>query len=266
MSSSIDSHFKHLYALHLKHLALKGYRPKTVEAYSRAIRRIAAYFNEAITELSEEQLLDYFTDLLKTHSWSAIKLDLYGLKFFYKHVLNKPWTFVDLVKPPSAKVLPDVLTIKQASDLFMATHKLSYRVLFFTLYSMGLRLSEGIHLKVGDVDADRMRVHIRDAKGNKDRFVPLPVATLDVLRAFWAVHRNPVWLFPNRKGGLKGSTTANTPLHLGGAQACMHQVVQDSGLKKRFPSIRYAIAMPRICWRPGWICWRSSAISAIAAS
>ena len=64
-------------------------------------------------------------------------------------------------------------------------------VFFFTLYSMGLRLGEGLRLQVGDIDKDRMRVHVRNAKGNRDRLVPMPANTLAVLRRFWAVHRNP---------------------------------------------------------------------------
>ena len=85
---------------------------------------------------------------------------------------------------------------------------LSYRVFFFTLYSLGLRLSEGLHLQLSDIDAARMRVHIRDAKGNKDRLVPIPQVTLDLLRRFWLTHRNPKLIFPNRHGGLKGARIA----------------------------------------------------------
>jgi integrase/recombinase XerD len=83
---------------------------------------------------------------------------------------------------------------------------LSYRVFFFTLYSLGLRLGEGLRLTVADIDGARERVHIRDAKGNKDRLVPLPTATYRLLRRFWQRHRNPVLLFPNRRGGLPGRT------------------------------------------------------------
>jgi hypothetical protein len=76
-------------------------------------------------------------------------------------------------------------------------------VFFFVLYSMGLRISEGLALTAADIDAERGRVHIRDSKGNRDRFVPLPLATLTVLRRFWHEHRNPVLMFPNRGGGVK---------------------------------------------------------------
>jgi integrase/recombinase XerD len=89
-------------------------------------------------------------------------------------------------------------------------------------------------------------VHIRDAKGNKDRLVPLPAATLALLRRFWRVHRNPVLLFPNRHGGLKGACRATTPLDRGGVQTTLRKVAQDCGLKKRLPRTAYVTAMPRI--------------------
>ena len=78
-----------------------------------------------------------------------------------------------LIKPPRAQRLPDIITIEEARRLFAATRVLSYRVFFFTLYSLGLRLGEGLRLQLADIDAARARVHVRDAKGNKDRFVPL---------------------------------------------------------------------------------------------
>ena len=225
--------FDQNYQLHLQHLKLKGLQPKTIDAYARAIRRIGKRFDHSIDALSEQQLTDYFTDLLASHSWSAVKLDLYGLKFYYTHVVKQPWVAPGLIKPPNIQRLPDIITVGEAQRLFAATRTLSYRVFFFTLYSLGLRLGEGLRLAVGDIDAERGRVHIRDAKGNKDRLVPLPRATLNLLREFWQVHRNPVLLFPNRQGGLKGAAAARTPLDRGGVQKTLHKVVQSCGLKKR---------------------------------
>jgi site-specific recombinase XerD len=236
MPASSKETFKRRYQTHLKHLKLKGLQPKTIEAYSRAIRRIGAYFDHRIEDLSEQQLIDYFTDLLESHSWSAVKLDLYGLKFFYTHVLHKPWENIHLIKPPKTQRLPDIVTVDEAKRLFTTTHTLSYRVFYFTAYSLGLRLGEGLRLQVGDIDATRQRVHIHDAKGNKDRLVPLPEATLDLLRRFWQVHRNPVLVFPNRQGDLKGAGSATTPLDRGGVQTTLHKVVEVCGIKKDYPS------------------------------
>lgn len=245
MTACSDATFKRHYETHLKHLKLKGLQPKTIEAYARAIRRIGAYFDHWIEDLSEQQLIDYFTELLESHSWSAVKLDRYGLKFFYAYVRRKPWVNVDLIKPPKAQRWPDILTVEETQRWFMATRMLSYRVFFFTAYSLGLRLGEGLRLQVGDIDAARGRVPIRDAKGNKDRLIPLPQATLNRRRRFGQVHRHPVLLFPNRHGGLKGAGSATTPLDRGGVQTTLHRVVADCGIKKRLPHIACATATPR---------------------
>ena len=235
MEASTKTTFDQNYQSHLKHLKLKGLQPKTIEAYSRAIRRTGEYFDYQIDSLTEPELADYFIDLVESHSWSSVKLDLYGLKFYYQHVLHKPWVAPDLIKAPKSQRLPDIVTIEELQRLIVTTHVLSYRVFYFVLYSLGLRLGEGLRLQVGDIDAARGRVHIRDAKGNRDRFVPLPDATHKLLRSFWAVHRNPVLLFPNRHGGLKGARSATTPLDRGGVQTTLHKVVEECGLKKRLP-------------------------------
>ena len=245
METLIAAKFEQNYQSHLKHLKLKGLQPKTIEAYSRAIRRVGERFDHQIDTLSEPQLMDYFTELLASHSWSSVKLDLYGLKFYYEHVLRKPWVAPGLIKPPRTQRLPDIVTINEAKRIFAATRVLSYRVFYFTLYSLGLRLGEGLRLQVGDIDAARARVHIRDAKGNRDRFVPLPQATHQALQRFWHVHRNPVLLFPNRHGGLKGAASATTPMDSGGVQTTLHKVVGTCGLKKRLRHTACATAMQR---------------------
>jgi site-specific recombinase XerD len=233
--------FDQRYASHLRHLKLKGLQPKTIEAYSRGIRRLGAYFEHRIDELTGEQLSRYFSDLLGTHSWSSVKLDLYGYKFYTEHVLGRPWVMPALVKAPKVQRLPDIVTVDEAARLFAATRCLSYRVFFFALYSMGLRLGEGLALRLGDIDAVRMRVHVRDAKGPRDRLVPLPAATLSVLRRFWAVHRNPVGVpQPRRRIAMRGLQLPDRA----GVQRALHQVVQGIGLKKTFTRTAFATAMP----------------------
>lgn len=135
-----------------------------MDAYARAIRRIGNYFECKLDNLTQDQLLNYFYELLDSHSWSAVKLDLYGLKFFYTYVLKKTWVDIPLIKPPKTTRIRDIITIEQVNQLFTGTNKLSYRVFLFTLYSLGLRLSEGLILSPADIDADRTRVHIRDSK------------------------------------------------------------------------------------------------------
>lgn len=244
MKTLPDSKFSAYYEIHCKHLKLKGLRPKTIEAYSRAIRRIGAYFNGNLDNLTQNQLLDYFYQLLETSSWSTVKLDLYGLKFFYTHVLEITWVDIPMIKPPKTTRIPDIVSIDEAYRIFTSTRKLSYRVLFFTLYSMGLRLGEGLRLQVGDIDANHNRVHIRNAKGNKDRLVPLPTKTLHVLRHFWKVHKHPIFLFPNRKRGLKNAHLVDSHLDRGGAQVAMKTLVGELRFNKKISchSLRHSYA------------------------
>ena len=117
MEASAEAKFKDSYRVHLQHLKLKGLQPKTIAAYSRAIRRIGEYFKHQIGNLSEQQLIDYFTDLAASHSWSTVKLDLYGLKFYYVHVLKRPWAFPELIKSPKTQRLPDIVTIEEAQRI-----------------------------------------------------------------------------------------------------------------------------------------------------
>jgi len=220
-----------------KRLRLRGMQPKTIEAYSHGVRRAAAHFDYQIDALSKDQLTDYFAQILDQLSWSTLKHDLYGLKFYYAYVLDKPWPGAELTKAPKVSRLPDIVTVAQMQRIVDATRVLSYRVFFFTLYSMGLRLGEGLQLQVGDIDADRMRAHIRDAKGNRDRLVPLPAHTLEVLREFWKEHRNPVLLFPSRQKGLAGAASATTHMDRGGVQQALRQVTGQIGLKKELRRI-----------------------------
>jgi len=152
----------------------------------------------------------------------------------------------NFIKPPKVQGLPDIVTINKAQALFSNTRILSFRVFYFTLYSMGLRLSEGLNLKLADIDAVRHRVHIRDTKGNRAWLVPLLDATLDVLRLFWQTHSNPELLFPNRHGGLNDAHNARTPLDRGGVQKTLHKVALDCDLKKRSRRTACSTGMPRI--------------------
>lgn len=244
--SNRPEHFNQQYDRHVKRLHLQGLRPSTIDAYSRAIRRIGETFDYEIEALNEDQLLDYFSSLLQSHSMSTVKLDLYGLKFFYLYVLKRGWQDIPLVKSPRVKRLPDVLTIEEVYLLLARTRVLSYRVFFFTTYSLGLRLGEALALEVGDIDGNKMRVHIRNAKGGKDRFVPLPKNTLETLRRFWQVHRHPYFLFPNRKKTLEEVRLVTTPLNRGGVQKAMHEVVGDCGFKKKFHFTAYDTVMPHM--------------------
>ena len=104
---------------------------------------------------------------------------------------------------------------------------------FWTVYSLGLRLQEALHLQVSDIDAGRMLVHVRRGKGHKDRLMPLTPKTLDMLRCHWATHHNPQWLFPREGRNHQQSATALQPMDARYVQDCIKSVVDQLGWSKR---------------------------------
>jgi site-specific recombinase XerD len=241
MKKTEQARFDRLYQRHLTALKLQGKRPKTIEAYARAVRRVAAHFDRCPDRLSAQDLKTYFAALVDSHSWSTVKLDRNGLQFFYRHVLNKQWEWVCIVKPPQVRSLPDIFSLAEVAQVLRATRRLRYRVFFLTTYSLGLRLGEALALEVGDIDAAAGRVHVRNAKGGKDRFVPLPELTLRSLRQLWTHHRHPRLLFPSPQGNIAQATG---PMDRGGVQAALKAAIADCGLHRRLSvhSLRHSFA------------------------
>jgi integrase/recombinase XerD len=247
MDKAEQKRFNTLYNRHLRFLKLQGKSQKTIDAYSRAIRRISEHFDCCPDQLTLEQRQEYFSELVESHSWSTVKIDRNGLQFFWKHVLKQDWQWINIIKPPRIRSLPDILTLTEVENLIGATRKLRYRVFLLTTYSMGLRLEEALSLQAGDIDAERKQVHIRRGKGHKDRFVPLPDLTLQALRALWKKHRHPYLIFPNATGSLETIQQATTHMDRGGAQNAMKVVVAECGIKKKSMYIPFATVLLPIC-------------------
>jgi integrase/recombinase XerD len=130
--------FDSLYEQHLINLTLQGKRPATIDAYSRALRRIAAFFDRCPDNLTTDDLKCYFAQLIESHSWITVKLDRNGLQFFYRHVLNQHWQWLNIVKPPKVNRLPDILTPTEVAIVISLTHKLRYQVCFLTHIQYGV--------------------------------------------------------------------------------------------------------------------------------
>ncbi len=231
----------------LKCLKLQGKADNTIDSYSRALRRVTDHFNCLPEQLTPDDLKDYFAALVESHSWSTVKIDRLGLQFYWRHVLEKDWQWIDIVKPPKIKTIPDILTPTEIERLIGATRKLRYRVFILATYSMGLRLEEALSLQVGDIDAERKLAHIRRGKGHKDRLVPLPDLTLKALRALWIKHHHPYLLFPNPVGKTENIQKATRHMDRGGAQSAMKAVVKDCEIKKKYPYTPCGIALQHTC-------------------
>jgi integrase/recombinase XerD len=210
-------------------LQLAGMSAGTQEAYIRIVRQLAEHFKTSPDQLSEAQLRDYLLFLKndKRFAASTLRLAYCGVKFFYTHTAPRDWRILKSLRIPKQRTLPDVLSIAEVQRLIEAMRRPQYKAYFWTVYSLGLRRQEGLQLKVADIDSERMMVHVRCGKGAKDRYVPLPVKTLAVLRSYWATHRNPVWLFPTRGGKHRPAATAASPMTRDSVQNALRRAVQD---------------------------------------
>jgi integrase/recombinase XerD len=236
--------FETQYREHRDALLRQGMSPATIEAYSRPVRRIFSETGRLPGDLDHGDLEKYFTHLVKTYSWSTVKTDRNGLRFFYNHVLGREWEWVDICKPRRARTLPVVLNTDEVHTVIHAIHRFRYRACILAIYSMGLRLREGLGLKVQDIDSKRMMVHVHNAKGMKDRYVPLPMPTLLYLRAYWKTHQNPDLIFP-ATGGLRiNASVTKTIMDARALQKAMTSAVKECGIRKKatIHSLRHSYA------------------------
>jgi integrase/recombinase XerD len=127
MEACEQTRFESLYAQHLRALKLQGKAAATADSYARAVRRVAAYFDRCPDQLSTEDFKNYFASLIDTRSWSLVKIERSGLQFFYKHVLGQAWLWVDMVKAPVVKALPDVLSLEEIARIVVGTRERRYQ-------------------------------------------------------------------------------------------------------------------------------------------
>jgi site-specific recombinase XerD len=219
----------------LEDLQLRGLSERTQEMYVRAVRQLADYYHKSPARITEEELRGYFLYLknVKHYSRAASTIALCGIKFFYEQTLKREWTTLTFVRAPREQKLPVVLSPDEVRTILAHLKLFRYRACLTTIYSCGLRLQEGTHLQVPDIDSARMLVHVRCGKGAKDRYVPLPPRTLVLLRAYWATHRHPLWLFPAPGRSGLGMPTAAVPMPRNSVQDAFRAALQASGIPKR---------------------------------
>jgi len=219
--------------LHDMHLA--GLSERTHESYLRAVRKFAQWLHKSPDLASENDLRRYLLFIKNDQHWegNSLKVAYSGLKFFYSRTCPREWPTLSKLRIPKQTKLPTVLTIPEVDQLIGAIRKPAMTCFFWTVYSLGLRLQEALHLQVSDIDAGRMLVHVRRGKGHKDRLVPLTPKTLDLLRCHWATHCNPQWIFPREGRNHQQSRYAQLPMDGTTVQGCIKKVVEQLGWSKR---------------------------------
>lgn len=208
-------------------MQLRGFSERTQRSYLDAVKGLAKFYHRSPDNLSEEEIRDFFLHLINERgaARSTVTIYLCGIKFFYEKTLERQWAVFHLIRPKKRVKLPVVLTLEEVRHLLSLVVNPLARTALRMIYSCGLRLSEGIHLQVEDIDSKRMLVRVRNGKGGKDRYVPLPEKTLEHLRTYWATLRPPrPWLFPARN--------ARQPLSPTSLQKTFKAVVRQSGIEK----------------------------------
>lgn len=212
-------------------LLISGKRQRTAETYSREVRILAQWLGGPLTQATEEDIRRFA--LCRRNecslSGSSMRLLCVGVRFFFGRVLGREWPVRDLMDARRDQKLPTVLTRQEVWRLLQFTEEPHNRAHFQTVYTCGLRLSEGLRLTIHDIDGQRLRIHVRNGKGGRDRFVPLPRATYEVLRRYWATHRNPLLIFPAMGRDLKQCPTAEVHMDIASVQGALKRAAKRVG-------------------------------------
>ncbi len=212
----------------LQALSIRNLSARTTRTYISLVSRFALFFHRAPDrlELPEiEQYLFFLRDEKKV-SYCLFNQTVCALRFFYLHVMDRPDLVLRIPYGRREKHFPIVLSVSEMLAILAALGSLRDRVLITVLYSAGLRLGEVCRLRVEDIDSARMLLHIRQAKGHKDRYVPLSPIALELLRAWWRQTRPSGLLFPCAKDPLR-------PIHHSTVQRALKFAVRRAGLTKR---------------------------------
>lgn len=225
----------------IEDMQLHGYSPNTQRLYVLSVAQLAKRYHKSPELISEEELRQHFLDLMQIQklSRSAVTIALCGIKFLFQQTLQRPWPSLNLIRPPHVQKLPVVLSREEVSQILACVQVVVYRVCLATIYACGLRISEGAHLQVQDIDASRRLVRVL-GKGRRERLVPLPEKTLDSLREFWQTHRSKPWLFPARQS----NPQAPCPVRVENLQEAFARALRASGVKKaaHVHSLRHSYA------------------------
>jgi integrase/recombinase XerD len=187
----------------IEDMTLRNFAPHTIQVYVERVATFARYYNVSPQHLGPEQIRAYLLYLVQERhvSWSYFNQARCALQFLYRVTLGRDWVMEAVTCPKQQKKLPVVLSLDELVRFFKAVTNLKHRAILMTTYAAGLRLSEVCHLRVDDIDSQRMVIRIRQAKGHKDRYVMLSPRLLALLRQYWKAVRPRHYLFPGADPG-----------------------------------------------------------------
>lgn len=219
----------------VEEMVLHGHSQSTQETYVRVVVELTKWAKKSPDEIPAEEMRTFFLYLVKERELARATVNQYisGIKFFVERVLKRSWELYDIPRPRKEKKLPVVLSEEEVHRVLWHVRQEPNRVCLSLLYGCGLRVSEGISLAPNDIDSDRMMLHIRKSKGNKDRYVPLPQKLLLMLRDHWRRHQHPQWLFPGRSRAALPWNQAEQHISQSAIQDALTRAVKASGINKK---------------------------------
>jgi site-specific recombinase XerD len=181
-------------------LQLRNYADFTIERYLEAVQKFAKFFGKSPQRLGPEEVRKFLLHLVQERKAapSTVQIHRAALKFLYVKTLHRPWFDERIPRARKRQRLPAVLSAEEVTRILDDTTNLKHWVMIATFYATGLRCNELRNLKTGDIDSQRMVIHVRQGKGGIPRDIGLSSALLERLRVYWRWSKPKVWLFPSK--------------------------------------------------------------------
>ena len=210
-----------------KKMTIENYSNQTIKNYLSALKLFLEWIeNLNVEKITEKEIENYllYCKKDKNYSFSTMKQIIATIRYLYINVFNKPIPKALDLKLRKPTLLPNVLSASDISKILKVTSNIKHKTILFLIYSAGLRLGELLELKIGDIDSDSMRIHVREGKGKKDRYIMLSENVLDLLREYYKLFKPKDYIFEGQKGGKYSSKSV---------QNIFKSALKKSGIKKK---------------------------------
>jgi site-specific recombinase XerD len=211
----------------LEELRLRNFSEITTRLYIGGVRRFSKFYGRSPEQLGPEQIRQFLLHLVDDRKATPSTVQLYrsALKFLYVTTLKRPWFDEEVARIRKRPKLPTVLSTEEITQVLDRTTNLKHWTIFATLYATGLRCDELRHLKVDDIDSQRMLIHVREGKGRIPRDIGLSPVLLERLRVYWRWLKPKDWLFPSKQ-------RPSRPLDNRTIRIACHDAAQRAGITK----------------------------------
>lgn len=221
-----------------REMVVRKLSPRTQASYIAAVVGLARHYQRSPDRITEDEIRDYIVYLLEERklAWSSVNVALSGIRFLLIDTLHRDMKKFRIPTAKRGGKLPEILSRDEVARILQIPENVKHRTLLMTTYAAGLRVSELVHLRVADIDSDRMTLRVVQGKGAKDRYVGLSLRLLDQLRIYWRVERPQTWLFP--------SPRRDCPLDASTPQRVYARAKRRAGIQKEggIHALRHAFA------------------------